>query len=553
MARGAAPREGLARRALAWLASPPSAAGAQGLTSAATPLRVGRDRITPANAQWQTEVWAFYDDLSEFGYGVDWLAEMVSRVRLLAARAPAGDGDEPAPVDLDDLDKDLPEVEARLAAELVAELAGGMGGQAQMLGQLTVQLSVPGEGWLVGETLGDGGTRWEVRSTDELRTARSGASSGGAQGIEVIDEHTSAGGMVAWRRLADDSLVVRIWRPHPRYRYQADSPARHARSTMRELELANRRIQTDYLSRLASAGVWLIPEEVTFPADPRFADEPDPFVAELIDTASTAIATPGSAAAAIPIPLRVPADMIEQLAKGFIDFTTTADDQLLEKRASAIRRLATGLNLPAEVLLGMGDVSHWGQWFTEESAIKTNISPIVELICQCLTVGYLWPRLAAAGLAEPKDWLVWYDPSELTVRPDRSDDAIAAYDRLELSGDALRRETGFSEADRPDDEELKRLVLLKMATDPAQATAALEELGFIEPPEVPAGLAPGEGGATPPQPSGGPPPPPAVPPEPGRRTGPPQPQARPPAAPGTAAPTRARVRSNNGGKHAPAP
>jgi hypothetical protein len=58
-------------------------------------------------------------------------------VRLLAAAAPVGDGDEPAPVDLDDLDADLPEVEARLAAELVAELAGGMGGQAQMLGQLT--------------------------------------------------------------------------------------------------------------------------------------------------------------------------------------------------------------------------------------------------------------------------------------------------------------------------------------------------------------------------------------------------------------------------------
>jgi hypothetical protein len=114
-------RDWWGRRALAWMSSAPSAARAHGLTSAASPLRVCRDRILPANAQWQTEVWAFYDELAQFGCGVDWLAEMVSPVRLLAAAAPVGDSDEPIPVDLD---ADLPEGEARLAGELVAELAG---------------------------------------------------------------------------------------------------------------------------------------------------------------------------------------------------------------------------------------------------------------------------------------------------------------------------------------------------------------------------------------------------------------------------------------------
>ena len=517
-------REGRGRRLVSWLAgSPPPGPGAQAITAAATPLRVGRDKILPQNAAWQAEVWAYYDDLAEFGYGVDWLSEMVSRVRLLAAAAPAGDGDEPSPVDLDDPDPRQDVGAAREVAGMVAELAGGTGGQAQMLGQLTVQLSVPGEGWLIGETRAPTEAPvWEVRSTDELRTARTGTQAG--VGVEVIDEHASAGGMLRWRPLAPDSMVVRVWRPHPRFRHQADSPARHARGVMRELELANRRIQADYLSRLASAGVWLLPEELTFPASPQYADEPDPFVAEWVDTASTAIATPGTAAATVPIPLRVPAELIEPLSRGFLDFTTKQDDEVLAKRESAIKRLATSLDLPAEVLLGISDLNHWSAWVVSDNGLTQHIAPVVELICQCLTVGYLWPRLAAAGVERPEGWLVWYDPSELTVRPDRSDDAIAAYDRLELSGDALRRETGFSESDAPDAEELRRLVLLKMAADPNQATAALVELGLLQAPAAPP--APGAGG-----PSGEADDQPATRPEESPRSGQDQEDRQPPPAP----------------------
>jgi hypothetical protein len=67
--------------------------------------------------------------------------------------------------------------------------------------------------------------------------------------------------------------------------------------------------------------------------------------------------------------------------------------------------------------------------------------------------------------------------SELALRPDRSDDAFQLYDRLEINGAALRRETGFDEADKPNDDELKEQGLkIIIKTLPSGAGSALSEL-----------------------------------------------------------------------------
>jgi hypothetical protein len=45
--------------------------------------------------------------------------------------------------------------------------------------------------------------------------------------------------------------------------------------------------------------------------------------------------------------------------------------------------------------------------------------------------------------------MVWYDTSPLRVRTNRSETALQVYDRGVISGEALRRETGFDDADAP--------------------------------------------------------------------------------------------------------
>lgn len=414
------------------------------LTAAAAPPKGLAAQFLRHTDKWQNEVWAYYDNLGEFNFGISWQAAMLSRVRLKAAKLTPG-SDEPEIV------SDGP------AAELMMNFGGGVTGQAQLMKRLTVQLQVPGECYLIGETQADKTEKWMVRAVDEIRSQ--------SKTYLVIDEESVNAGE-DWRPISSNSLVTRVWRPHDRYYHLADSPARSAREIMRELELVNRKIQAEYLSRLASAGLLGIPDELVFPVREEFADAPNPLVAEFIEIASEAIKRPGTASSVIPIPITGPAESIDKLK--LIDFTLKIDEKIIDKRDSAIKRLATKLDMPAEILLGMGDVNHWGAWQLEEGALKTHIAPVAELICDSLTRGYLKPRLEASG-EDPNGWVVWYDMSELSHRPDRSDGATLAYDRLELSSEAYRRELGFGEEDQPKDDDLKEIALRSLIRNVPQA------------------------------------------------------------------------------------
>jgi hypothetical protein len=475
---------------------------APALTAAAAPVATPRSELIRTPDTWQEEAWGYYDNLGEFRYAVEWEARMLSRVRLYAAKLEPG-ADEPV------------RQEAGTAVDLMTQFAGGAPGQAALMENLATQLAVPGEGYLIGETI-DGIERWSVRSIDEVRVAH--------KHFEVLDENNPRTGTAGWRSLAENSLrPLRVWRPNKRYHHLADSPARAARSTMRELELVNRHIIAQYLSRLASAGVIVFPDEVTFPVREEFADANDPFMEEWIENARTAISTPGTAAAVVPMPIKVPAEYVDKIAH--IDFTLRIDDKIIEKRDSAIKRLASQLNVPPEVLLGMSDLNHWNAWISDENNLKVNTAPDAELIASALTTGYFQPRLRASGVEDWATWVVWYDLSELTLRPDRSDNAIQLYDRLEIDGDALRRETGFDDGDKPSPDELEQQALrVLLREQPANALTALARL---------------LGDETPPQPAAEPSAPAAPPeePEPEERTPPEQTQPTPVDG---AATTRAR-------------
>jgi hypothetical protein len=415
-------------------------------------------RLLPSPLEWQNECWGYYDDLGMYRNAVTWKADMLGRVRLRAAKK-FPDNDEPTILDKGP------------AADLIAELTASA--QSQIMASLAVYLSVPGEGYLVGETI-DGHNRWSARSADEIRYRPTSSSRiGGVSAYEVIDEN-QPGNTNRWRPLAADSLVVRVWRPHKRYYNIADSSSRAARSTMRELELANREFAAHYMSRLASAGAILFPSEAQFPVRPEFKDAADPFVAQWIDTAAQAIKTPGSAAAAIPMPWRLPAEFIEKVK--LLEFGMNERyARSIEKRDQAIKQLAVDLDCPPEALLGLSDANHWTGWLIEEAGFKIYLAPDTEVICGALTTGYLHPRLAAAG-EDTTDIVVWYDASEITQRPDKSTNTLAAYDRGEASGKALRREFGLDEDDMPDTDELTRMILWKLASNPQTAASALYDL-----------------------------------------------------------------------------
>jgi hypothetical protein len=407
--------------------------------SVLSPVRAYNPQYTSV----QDQLWDYYYRLEEFSAAVNWKGNALSRVRLLAAEYIPG-GDEPLPI------TEGP------AADAVARLAGGIGGQSQLMKLMGIHYNVPGEGWLVGHEDEDGEEIWAVYSADELRVRE------GVYQLRVGESQR------AWEALGSDTMVVRFWRPDERYSYRATSVAAHALGSMSELDLINKRIVAETVSRLASNGILLYDRgKLSFPqtANPSGVEGQDPFAQVLVEVASRGIKDAMSAEAALKLPVGVDlGDNTEtKLADVMmaLDLSNPIDDKLIPQRESAIRRLATALDLPSDLLLGVSGMNHWGAAQVEESGIKLHIAPDAEMICHALTKGYLTPVLRAGGhdLIGPNGGriVMWYDPSEIVQRPDKSDDAILAYDRLEISGRALRREIGMSESDKPSSNELDEM------------------------------------------------------------------------------------------------
>jgi hypothetical protein len=462
-----------------------------GLTASAEILVVDNTRsLVIPPLEWQREAWAFYHTLGELHFSIGtWLANAASKIRLTAAVTRIGE-DQPSVV------TDGP------IAQIVASMGGGINGQAAILKRQIVQLSVAGDSYLVGEDPTGAGNlssmTWTVYSSDEIRIkqrqTKTLMNGGGTVTYEVNVYRNE------WRQLAPESMVVRCWDPDEQFSWAATSVCMSALPIMREIDFYNRYIIATLLSRLASNGLLLIPQEVTFPAKTQFKDQPDPFVAELIDIAARSIKNPGSASAAMPIPLKVPAQYIDQIKHLALD--TPLGKEVMENRIKALERLASTLNIPAEVVNGKtGNMNHWGAWQMEETSIKLYISPPVEMLVACYTQGFLYPILDSLGISRTSpdggQYLIWYDVSELAQQPDRSKEAGDTYDRGELSSEALRRESGFSEDDEPNMDDLKSIALKKIALGGGplsmNALAALTGDESLIPPTP---IAPAAGGDT---------------------------------------------------------
>jgi hypothetical protein len=83
--------------------------------------------------------------------------------------------------------------------------------------------------------------------------------------------------------------------------------------------------------------------------------------------------------------------------------------------------------------------------------VTTHIEPPLALMADALTSQFLHPVMEGLGYSEEEiaGTVVWYDVSHMIVRPNRSTDAMALYDKGVISDESLRDATGFDEADAP--------------------------------------------------------------------------------------------------------
>jgi hypothetical protein len=438
--------------------------------------------------EWQQEAWRHYDICGEFRFVTNRHAGALSRCRLFVA-------------EVDQLGrpgKECTDAEIQILAESVF---GGPAAKAEGLRTIAIQNYVAGECYVIAEgnnkTQGD---KWYVASPKELRKY-SGT-------VQVKRPMTIGGG---WKSLAKGSdLLMRIWTPHPRLFDVADSPSRSVLPILREIERLTQLCFSQIDSRLISAGLLLLRDGVDFP---HAEDKPggvEGLLEMILEAARAQLTGAGTAAGLVPILATVPVgdNRYSDVASSFahIKFDTPLTAELEKKLDQAIRRLALGLDIAPEDLLGQGEANHWGSWQIEESSIKLFIEPVLVRICDALTTAYLAPALKVLG-KDPDKYTLWYDTSPLTVRPNRMEDAMQLWDRGVIGDDALVAAGAFDGGDKPNAKaQLRWMAWQVVKANPAliAAPGLAELLGF--PPEViAAGLsAPAPAGPPPGMPFGPP-------------------------------------------------
>lgn len=490
----------LARRGTILQAPPASAAS---LTAAASrPARRASGSASPSTAatkrtlaarSWQEEAWAAYDEVGEERFLASTLSGRLSQARLYVQHKPSKGEHSSLRDDETDATDTAPTAVAALAEAVLADLGASQQDLGQMLQRLATNLFVAGEGWLVGVPahLVPG-----IDSTDPTQTAPSpdpALSDLVWRVLAVTEVYTVAAPTpIAAGRVrlnlgsdastpvevsTDEIYMIRIWRPHPARYWEADSPTRACLPILRELIGLTRHISAQIDSRLAGAGLLVLPSSASAAlasdaADSYSQGQPDPFVSALMESMLRPIENRDDASAVVPLVVTVPDEAADKVSH--LTFSSALDSGARDLRDEAIRRLALAQDAPPELLLGSGAMNHWGAWLTREDTVTTHIEPVLALICEALTSQYLRPVLLSAGLPEDmvRTLSVGYDVSALVARPNRSEEALNLHKSGAISDEALREASGFDDSDEKPLEERALMNAIALATkQPALLTS----------------------------------------------------------------------------------
>ena len=458
------------------------------LTAAASRLageRVGTGLLRASDSGWQADAWEMYDAVGEERFLANTIAGRLGQARLYVAH----DGEA--------LADDVVEVRDSGIESLLDSIGDSHVTRTQMLHRLAVNLFVAGEGWLVGVP-------------PALLPASLGGASGapgargaeGALGLEdvpldalvwrvlsVSEVSSSAGEVVLSlgdddepvRCAPDDVYLIRVWRPHPRRWREADSSTKACLPILRELAGLTMHVSAQVDSRLAGAGLLVVPQSasdaIRRSAGVDMDDEEDPFVDALIQSMVTPIAERDSASAVVPLVATVPDEAAGLFTH--LTFSSGLDEKAQVLRDESIRRLALAQDAPPELLLGTAGMNHWGAWLVREETVTTHIEPPLALICEALTTQFLWPVLESLGLSteDARRFSVAYDVSHLVARPNRAEEALALHRAGVVSDRTLREASGFDDSDAPVVDVRERA--LKVALEAvAQTPSLLSEPGL---------------------------------------------------------------------------
>lgn len=422
----------------------PKAAQGRALVASAMPLSGPEGKqawqASSGDASWQTQAWYYYDSIGELRFAFNWLANAISRASLYAAEVDPETGKITGPTD---------DMRAQAAAQAVL---GGADDRPQLQSTMALQWQVSGETYVVilsqapdpatGKAVPD---RWLCLSRRAMRE-RAGTWS-------YKDPLTGV-----WAKLDEStSKVMRVWSPHPDEQTHADSAMRACLPILNEVEKASQNIVARLDSRLMSNGLFLIPTETDFSSADSEQSSAESFRQMLMDAMTASMTNPGTALAQAPIVAEVPAEYLEMMANGHVDFATIMDAAITELRRDAIQRVGATLDMPREMAMGeLAQANHWSGWLIEESTYKIHVEPFLLKFGMALTKTWYRPALAAMGEVNPDRFVLAWDITEVVARPDDKEDVKYLVENDMVSVDWARSKFGVPDDAIPSEEESRK-------------------------------------------------------------------------------------------------
>jgi hypothetical protein len=376
----------------------------------------------------------YYDQIPELHFVCHFLARMMSRVRYF-------------PATLDESGK-ITEITEGPPVERLNKIQDPGGGRSQIQYRYGLLQTVTGEGVLFGYRLDDPDERWKFLWKDE---------------IERRDDGTFVRLDAQKKETADVGVAYRMWTPHPRHSDEADSPIFAIMDICEELLILTESVRSTAVTRMTN-GIFVVPSEISpSPLEPVGDEDPENNV--LLTDWMTHVLNQkeniGSAEAAVPFLFEAAYEYLDRVQ--WIKTHDPATDYMeKDLRLEAIKRMALGMDMPPEALLGMTDANHWTAKQVMHDMWRSHGIPKAEQFADDLSEEYLRRGLEEDGY---KDWnrvVVGVDDSQVVISPDRTEDADKALDRIAIGFPGYREMKGIREDMAPTEPEKEFLASLKL-------------------------------------------------------------------------------------------
>lgn len=417
------------------------------LTAAVAPVKDPSKLLQTSaggRGDWQSEAWRFSRTVGELGFYVRWRSNACAQVRLVASEIDPDTGIPTGSIDPDNK-------EGQQFVDLVRQIAGGPLGQKQLIKRASAQLTVPGELHICILKRPKGEEWFAVGNSEITRSEKFVTLADGSKGQSVAIKLPD--GTKHDYNPSDDAMF-RVWNESFEDASKPDSPVRAVLDSLAEIERCTKKIRNADRSRLLNNGLLMIPQEASLP-DSRVEGVAGGGVSPgasravaaslqrlIIQAAETSIRDDNALASQLPIVIAAHGDHLGLVKH--IEFSKEATKVAVEIRNDAIARLAMGLDMSPERLLGMGGSNHWSSYQIADEDVKMHIAPVMEVLCQAIYQASLVDLLEEMGL-DPAKYTLWYDASQLTKDPDLTDEAKDAYATGTIKSSSLIEKLGLPE------------------------------------------------------------------------------------------------------------